>query len=111
MALRVHTGKTNKQGLATAVRHAPKRSFEAVARRSIVAGALLAMVLLAMFAVEPPSSGALTVPSVSIPSVSVPSVSVPPVDARGHRPDGLDARGQRSVRLGAVRRVYAIPQL
>jgi hypothetical protein len=79
MALRVHTGKTNKQGLATAVRHAPKRSFEAVARRSIVAGALLAMVLLAMFAVESPSSGALTVPSVSIPSVSVPSVSVPPV--------------------------------
>ena len=84
MALRVHKGRTNKQGLATAVRHAPKRSFEAVARRSIVAGTLLGMVLLAMCAVEPLSSGALTVPSVSVPtvtgpSVSIPSVSVPPV--------------------------------
>ena len=79
MAPWVHKSKTNKQGLAISVGHAPKRSFDAAARRSIVAGALLAMVLLTMFAVEPLSSGALTVPSVSTSAVAVPTVSTPTV--------------------------------
>jgi hypothetical protein len=75
MALGVRKGKTNKPVLAAALRHAFKRSFEAVARHSILAGAVLAMVL-AMFAVEALSSGAATVPTVTTLTVTNPLPSV-----------------------------------
>jgi hypothetical protein len=88
MAGRVRRGTTNKQGFAAAVRQAAKRSFEAVARRSIVVGALLTMVLLSMSGAEPLSSRAVTAPStnvgpttsmVTLPTVTLPTVTLPTV--------------------------------
>src|ERR1019366_1079976 len=81
MALRVHKGKTNNRAHATAVRHASKRLWEAVARRSIRAGALLAMaVLLAMLGAGSFSSGAVTVLAITTSAVATPPVAVPVVN-------------------------------
>lgn len=81
MALRVHKGKTNNRAHATAVRHASKQLWEAVARRSIRAGALLAMaVLLAMLGAGSFSSGAVTVLAITTSAVATPPVAVPVVN-------------------------------
>jgi hypothetical protein len=78
MAIGIHKGKTNKRGLAAAMRHASKCAFEAVARRLMLAGAVLAM-LLAMFAVEALSSGAATMRTGTRPTVTKPKVTTPTI--------------------------------
>ena len=84
MALRVDIGKTNNQRAAVAT-----GALQAVARSPILVGALVTVALLAMFAVNSPPSGAVTVatakkptitaPAVSPVTVTVPGVKTPPV--------------------------------
>ncbi len=77
MALRVVRKRmTNKLCVATAV-----RSFEVVARRPILAGVLLTVALLAMFAVKSLPSGAATVPTARRPTVATPSGTTPAVSS------------------------------
>lgn len=71
MALRAHNGRINNKRAATAVAH----SLETVARRPVVAGALLTFALLALFAATAYPSGAATTSTAKNPTATMPAVS------------------------------------